>query len=156
MPVNINFTALLYPILSYLAQITFELFKREHLHVRCQPHVSLHVNGKCFHFANHLTNSEIILNPFSLFFSFKFTSMDRSTRSTILFLFWFIIIALQILPTIGEGGQHYAQNQEEKPSIAKIVTDAISIMKQSHESSWNKIKAIIKQVHLQISPPNLE
>ncbi|XP_050241088.1 uncharacterized protein LOC126689982 [Quercus robur] len=82
--------------------------------------------------------------------------MDRSTRSTILFLFWFIFIALQILPTIGEGGQHYAQNQEEKPSIAKIVTDAISIMKESHESSWNKIKAIIKQVHLQISPPNLD
>jgi hypothetical protein len=83
--------------------------------------------------------------------------MDRSTRSIILFLFWFIIIALQILPTIGDGGQHYAQNQEEqKPSIAEIVTDTISLLKQSHESYWNKIKAIYKDVQLQFSPPNLE
>jgi superoxide dismutase len=83
--------------------------------------------------------------------------MDRSTRSIILFLFWFIIIALQILPTIGDGGQHYAQNQEEqKPSIAEIVTNGISLLKQSHEFYWNTIKAIYKEVQLQLSPPNLE
>jgi hypothetical protein len=37
------------------------------------------------------------------------------------------------------GGQHYAQNQEEKPSIAKVVvTDTISILKHSNLRSWNK------------------
>lgn len=47
------------------------------------------------------------------------------------------------------GGQHYAQNQEEKPSIAKIVTDTISILRHSNLHSWNKIKTIMKEMQFQ-------
>ncbi|KAG2716471.1 hypothetical protein I3760_03G127900 [Carya illinoinensis] len=85
--------------------------------------------------------------------------MDRSARISILFLFWFIIVSQQILPTIG-GEQHhdYAQNQEEKrpSSFAKMVKDTISILKQSHQRSWSKVKAIIKEKEFHIFPPNLD
>ncbi|XP_018810759.1 uncharacterized protein LOC108983545 [Juglans regia] len=84
--------------------------------------------------------------------------MDRSARISILFLFWFIIVSQQILPTIG-GEQHHdyaGQNQEEKPSFAKMVTDTISILKQSHQRSWSKVKTIIKELEFQIFPPNLD
>lgn len=81
--------------------------------------------------------------------------MDRSIRITIFNLLWFIIVSLQILPIIG-GGQHYAQNQQEKPSIAKMVTDTIFVLTHSNQRSWNKIKTIMKQMQFQFYPPNLE
>ncbi|KAE7998195.1 hypothetical protein FH972_002761 [Carpinus fangiana] len=72
--------------------------------------------------------------------------MDRSIRITTFFLLWFTIVSLQTLPAIGGGQDHAAQNQQEKPSIAKIVKDKISVLAHSNQRSWNKIRTIMKQM----------
>ncbi|KAB1210403.1 hypothetical protein CJ030_MR6G025438 [Morella rubra] len=81
--------------------------------------------------------------------------MDRSTRITLLFIFCFVFLSLQILSTIGVE-EHYAQNREATPSGAKIVTDAISGLKQSHQRSLNRIRSIIKEFRFSLSSPNLD
>ncbi|KAJ8765783.1 hypothetical protein K2173_014905 [Erythroxylum novogranatense] len=74
----------------------------------------------------------------------------------ILLLLIIIIIFLQVLPVVGEGGQHRVVNMQEKQPLAKMVIDTISMFKKSHKSSWEKFKTIIRDVQFKYFTPNLE
>ncbi|KAJ9170289.1 hypothetical protein P3X46_018409 [Hevea brasiliensis] len=72
------------------------------------------------------------------------------------FLFLFIILSLQFLFVIGDAGQKIANNRQEKPPFAKMVLDTLTTLKKSHQTSWEKIKAIVHRIQLQFFPPNLD
>ncbi|EEF28761.1 conserved hypothetical protein [Ricinus communis] len=76
--------------------------------------------------------------------------------STAWFIFLLINVSLQILSVVGDGGQHVAQNMQEKPPLVKMVMDTLTTLKKSHKSSWDKLKAMIHGFQLQFFPPNLD
>ncbi|KAL5818523.1 hypothetical protein ACOSQ4_022365 [Xanthoceras sorbifolium] len=82
--------------------------------------------------------------------------MGTFGRTQTLFLVLFIVFSQQISSAVGDGGQHRAEYNEEKPPFSKILTDTISVLKNSHKSSWDKVKAIIHGMQLQFFPPNLD
>ncbi|XP_021801141.1 uncharacterized protein LOC110745367 isoform X2 [Prunus avium] len=89
--------------------------------------------------------------------------MDKFSRRTALFLFWFIIVSLQIPSTIGEGQQQVEKNEQEQTTFGKtmqdtidVLYDTISVLQKSHQNAWDKVKTIISDMQLQFSPPNLE
>lgn len=49
-----------------------------------------------------------------------------------------------------------AKDSPEKPRLSKLLTDTVSLLKKSHESSWEKIKTVIHDLQMQFSPPNLD
>ncbi|KAK9949808.1 hypothetical protein M0R45_005319 [Rubus argutus] len=87
--------------------------------------------------------------------------MDKFSRRTALFLFWFIIVSLQIPKTIGEEGQ---QNEEQQqPYFTKtlqdtfsVLQDTVSMLQKSHQTAWDKVKTIISDMQMQFSPPSLD
>ncbi|KAI4345170.1 hypothetical protein L6164_012320 [Bauhinia variegata] len=82
--------------------------------------------------------------------------MDKFTRTTIFFDLFCILAVLQLPSTAGEGGQNVAQNQPEKPFLSKILLDTVSLLKNSHKNSWEKIKTVVHDLQMQFSPPNLD
>ncbi|ONI01979.1 hypothetical protein PRUPE_6G170400 [Prunus persica] len=89
--------------------------------------------------------------------------MDKFSRRTALFLFWFIIVSLQIPSTIGEGQQQVEKNEQEQTTFGKtmqdtvnVLYDTISVLQKSHQNAWDKVKTIISEMQLQFSPPNLD
>lgn len=91
--------------------------------------------------------------------------MDKFSRRTALFLFWFIIVSLQIPSTIGEGQQQVEKNENEQEQTTfgktlqdtvNVLYDTISVLQKSHQNAWDKVKTIISDMQLQFSPPNLE
>ncbi|KAK3211818.1 hypothetical protein Dsin_016524 [Dipteronia sinensis] len=66
------------------------------------------------------------------------------------------IVLWVIRRQVGDGGQHRAQYNEEKPPFSKILADTISLLKKSHQSSWEKVKAVLHGMRLQFFPPNLD
>jgi hypothetical protein len=78
-------------------------------------------------------------------------------RTTLFFLLFSIFIILQFQHVISdEGGQNVAQDYPEKPLFSKILLDTVSLLRKSHESSWEKIKTVIHDLQMQFSPPSLE
>ncbi|XP_050129464.1 uncharacterized protein LOC126606040 [Malus sylvestris] len=91
--------------------------------------------------------------------------MDRFSRRTALFLFWFIIVSLQIPKTIGEAQPEVEKNEEADQQTAfgrtmqdtmSMLYDTISVLQKSHQNAWDKVKTIINDMQLQFSPPNLD
>ncbi|XP_030527653.1 uncharacterized protein LOC115738969 [Rhodamnia argentea] len=85
--------------------------------------------------------------------------MRKLGRITKLFVFWVLVsLHAQALSTeIGDGGQKHAEAEEEKkPSIAKVVTGAVSLLRKSQKISWIKIKTIMNSMQLQFFPPDLD
>ncbi|RXH75694.1 hypothetical protein DVH24_039393 [Malus domestica] len=87
------------------------------------------------------------------------------SRRTALFLFWFIIVSLQIPKTIGEAQPEVEKNEEADQQTAfgrtmqdtmSMLYDTISVLQKSHQNAWDKVKTIINDMQLQFSPPNLE
>ncbi|TYI40469.1 hypothetical protein ES332_A02G164800v1 [Gossypium tomentosum] len=79
--------------------------------------------------------------------------MNKSrTRRYTLFLLWLIILSHQIRPVVCEGNQY----NEEKPSLFQLVSNTFSLLKKSHQSSWEKVKTIIHEFQLQFTPPSLD
>ncbi|KAG4211980.1 hypothetical protein ERO13_A02G135700v2 [Gossypium hirsutum] len=96
-----------------------------------------------------------IPHPFTLFFNFslQILRMNKSrTRRYTLFLLWLIILSHQIRPVVCEGNQY----NEEKPSLFQLVSNTFSLLKKSHQSSWEKVKTIIHEFQLQFTPPSLD
>ncbi|WJX47661.1 hypothetical protein P8452_34325 [Trifolium repens] len=78
-------------------------------------------------------------------------------RTTLFFLLFSILIILQFQHVISdEGGQNVAQGYPEKPLFSKILLDTVSLLRKSHESSWDKIKTVIHDLQMQFSPPSLD
>ncbi|TYG75715.1 hypothetical protein ES288_D03G054600v1 [Gossypium darwinii] len=96
--------------------------------------------------------------PHPFFFPFFNSSlqilrMNKSrTRRYTLFLLWLIILSHQIRPVVCEGNQY----NEEKPSLFQLVSNTFSLLKKSHQSSWEKVKTIIHEFQLQFTPPSLD
>ncbi|KAK7247496.1 hypothetical protein RIF29_42379 [Crotalaria pallida] len=83
--------------------------------------------------------------------------MDKFSRTTLLFLLFCFVFVLQFQPaTLDVGGQNVAPNYPEKPLLSKILIDTISLLKKSHQSSWEKVKTVIHDLQMQFSPPNLD
>ncbi|KAM1052685.1 hypothetical protein ACFX13_000278 [Malus domestica] len=91
--------------------------------------------------------------------------MDRFSRRTALFLFWFIIVSLQIPKMIGEAQPEVEKNEEADQQTVfgrtmqdtmSMLYDTISVLQKSHQNAWDKVKTIINDMQLQFSPPNLE
>ncbi|XP_022740731.1 uncharacterized protein LOC111292556 [Durio zibethinus] len=79
--------------------------------------------------------------------------MNKSRRRSLtLFLLWLITLSHQIQSVVCEIGQY----NEEKPSFYQVVSSTMSLLKKSHKNSWEKIKTIIHDFHLQFIPPNLD
>lgn len=81
--------------------------------------------------------------------------MDKSSKRTALFLFWFMAVSIQISSTTGERLE-IDHKQEEKQSFTKILQNTISLLKISHQSSWEKIKTAMHEIQFQYFPLNLE
>ncbi|XAR73277.1 hypothetical protein NMG60_11007194, partial [Bertholletia excelsa] len=64
----------------------------------------------------------------------------------------------EIVCTVGDGGQHNCkENTEDKPSAIDMAREFYSQMTGSSLSShWTKLKSILNQVQIQLSPPNLD
>ncbi|XVF61775.1 hypothetical protein PTKIN_Ptkin08bG0157600 [Pterospermum kingtungense] len=75
--------------------------------------------------------------------------MNKSRRSSTLFLLSFIILSHQISPV-------FSENNEGRPPLLQVVSNTISLLKKSHKSSWEKIKTIVHEFQLQFTPPNLD
>ncbi|KAM1161106.1 hypothetical protein ACFX13_000278 [Malus domestica] len=91
--------------------------------------------------------------------------MDRFSRRTALFLFWFIIVSLQIPKMIGEAQPEVEKNEEADQQTVfgrtmqdtmSMLYDTISVLQKSHQNAWDKVKTIINDMQLQFSPPNLD
>jgi len=80
------------------------------------------------------------------------------SRTTLFFLLFSILTILQFqhVTPADEGGQNVAQDSPEKPRLYKLLIDTVSLLRKSHESSWEKIKTVIHDLQMQFSPPNLE
>ncbi|XP_045820897.1 uncharacterized protein LOC123913989 [Trifolium pratense] len=78
-------------------------------------------------------------------------------RTTLFFLLFSILLILQFQHvTSDEGGQNVAQDYPGKPLFSKILMDTVSLLRKSHESSWEKIKTVIHDLQMQFSPPTLD
>jgi len=80
------------------------------------------------------------------------------SRTTQFFLLFSILVILQFqhVTPADEGGQNVAKDSPEKPRLSKLLIDTVSLLRKSHESSWEKIKNVIHDLQMQFSPPNLE
>ncbi|KAJ0041044.1 hypothetical protein Pint_26958 [Pistacia integerrima] len=87
-------------------------------------------------------------------------AMNDKFRRTIIFsLLWSLILSHQnrFVAGDGQGGAGDTSTiQEEKPSLAKTLTDSISNLRKYHENSWGKAKAIIHAMQIQFFPPNVD
>ncbi|KAG4391442.1 hypothetical protein JHK82_013334 [Glycine max] len=85
--------------------------------------------------------------------------MDKFSRTILFFLLFCVLIILQFqraTPDHEKGGQNVAQGHPEKPLLSKMLMDTVSLLRKSHQSSWEKIKTVIHDLQMQFSPPNLE
>ncbi|XP_057740229.1 uncharacterized protein LOC130957385 [Arachis stenosperma] len=78
--------------------------------------------------------------------------MENLRVTTLFFLFFSALLILQV------NAKDDVQNQpQENPSsLSKILTDTISLLKTSQETSWEKIKTVIHEMRKQFSPSSLE
>lgn len=86
--------------------------------------------------------------------------MDDIFKTTLILLFLCFLLLSHQTPFAAGDGRGGATDtsilQEEKPSLAKMVTDSISTLKNSHENSWGKIKTVFHAMQLKFFPPDLE